>query len=92
MAAIAIGAAPGKGVSRPDGARRNGSIPCASYLTKQLATQNLHNRVWMLWASANLDGLLTPQEKDQLIEQILAKQQASGGWSLGSLGDFARKA
>ena len=30
-----------------------------------------------------MDGLLTLEEKEQLIEQILAKQQAGGGWSLG---------
>ena len=42
----------------------------------------------MLWAATSIDGLLTPQEKDQLIAQILAKQQKSGGWSLASLGDF----
>ena len=28
------------------------------------------------------------REKDQLISEILAKQQANGGWTLGSLGDF----
>ena len=42
----------------------------------------------MLWASSSLDGLLTPGQKEELVEQILAKQQASGGWTLASLGDF----
>ena len=59
-----------------------------AYLKKHYATQNLHNRVWLLWASANMDGLLTAEHKKQLFEQIFAKQLASGGWSLGSLGDF----
>jgi hypothetical protein len=52
---------------------------------------NLHHRVWMLWASSCLDGLLTPEEKRELTSQILAKQQSNGGRALRSLGDFARK-
>ena len=47
-----------------------------NYLKRSFGAQNLHNRVWMLWASARLDGLLTSKEKDQLIAQIFAKQQA----------------
>ena len=45
----------------------------------------------MLWASTKMDGLLKGEQKDQLIKQILAKQQPGGGFSLGSLGTFARK-
>ena len=88
VAAIAIGAAPG-GVlagNEADSPKRLGSL--RDYLKKYYATQNLHNRAWLLWASSGLDGLLNQEEKAQLIEQILAKQQPGGGWSLGSLGDF----
>ena len=91
IAAIAVGTAPGNVVASPGGDSKERLDSLRDYLRKNYASQNLHNRVWMLWASSSLDGLLTPREKDQLIEQILAKQQASGGWSLGSLGDFARK-
>ncbi len=91
LAAIAVGLAPGKGLDHPDEASKKGLESLRDYLKKQFASQNLHNRVWMLWASAMIGELLTRQEKDKLIEQILAKQQANGGWSLSSLGDFARK-
>jgi len=91
IAAIAVGTAPGDVVASPGGESKERLDSLRDYLRKNYASQNLHNRVWMLWASSSLDGLLTPREKDQLIEQILAKQQASGGWSLASLGDFARK-
>ena len=91
LAAIAVGSAPGNGLRPATKARKERLDSLRDYLKKHFGSQNLHNRVWMLWASASMDGLLTPQEKDQLIEQILAKQLASGGWSLGSLGDFARK-
>jgi squalene-hopene/tetraprenyl-beta-curcumene cyclase len=88
VAAIAIGAAPMNGLAGDERAARERVESLRAYLTSHFATQNLHNRVWLLWASSGLDGLLTSQQKDQLIEQILAKQQAGGGWSLGALGDF----
>jgi squalene-hopene/tetraprenyl-beta-curcumene cyclase len=91
IAAIAVGTAPGSVLASTGGESKERLDSLRDYLRKNYASQNLHNRVWMLWASSSLDGLLTPREKDQLIEQILSKQQASGGWSLASLGDFARK-
>jgi hypothetical protein len=90
IAAIAVGSVPGNVVTNSEGDSRARLEALRTYLTKQYGSQNLHNRVWMLWAATGMDRLLIPQEKDQLIKQILAKQQASGGWSLGSLGDFAR--
>lgn len=91
LAAIAVGNGPGNdiGSTKEDSKARLDSL--RDYLKKNYAAQNLHNRVWMLWASSSLDGLLTAREKDQLIEQILAKQLTGGGWSLASLGDYARK-
>jgi len=91
VAAIAVGAAPGNVLAGTDLDSRERLDSLGDYLKKHFSSQNLHNRVWLLWASAGMERLLTPREKDQLIEQILAKQLPSGGWSLGSLGDFARK-
>ncbi len=88
VAAIAIGAAPGDLSAGGEGEARERLNSVRTYLKANYASQNLHNRAWLLWASSGIDGLLSPQEKDQLIEQLLAKQQAGGGWSLGSLGDF----
>ena len=61
------------------------------YLKKNDASQNLHNRVWMLWASAKMDGLLTREQKDKLIAQILAKQQAGRRLEPGLAGRLCRK-
>jgi squalene-hopene/tetraprenyl-beta-curcumene cyclase len=88
VASIAVGAAPGNGLAGVEGDSRERLNSLRAYLKANYATQNLHNRTWLLWASSGMDGLLSPREKDQLIEQILAKQQAGGGWSLGSLGDY----
>jgi squalene-hopene/tetraprenyl-beta-curcumene cyclase len=89
LAAIAVGAAPGYSPGGTDGNSRQRLLCLRNYLRREFASQNLHNRVWMLWASSSWDGLLTPRERDQLIEQILEKQQSCGGWSLASLGEFA---
>lgn len=91
LAAMAVGSAPGNVRSNTAGDAREPLVSLGDYLKTHFASQNLHNRVWLLWASASMDGLLTPREKDQLIAQILAKQQVGGGWSLASLGEFARK-
>ncbi len=88
VAAIAVGAAPGNGLANAEKDSRERLDSLRNYLKKNLGSQNLHNRAWMLWASASIDGLLTPREKDQLIAQLLARQQAGGGWGLASLGDF----
>jgi squalene-hopene/tetraprenyl-beta-curcumene cyclase len=88
MAAIAVGAAPGNGLANTDRGSRARLDSLRDYLRKNLDAQNLHNRAWMLWAASGMDGLVTPEQKHQLIAQILAKQQESGGWSLESLGDF----
>jgi squalene-hopene/tetraprenyl-beta-curcumene cyclase len=88
LAAVAVGAVPGEVLTGADGDSPQRLRSLRDYLTKNFVAQNLHNRVWMLWASSSLDGLLTPGQKEELVEQILAKQQASGGWTLASLGDF----
>jgi squalene-hopene/tetraprenyl-beta-curcumene cyclase len=88
VAAVAVGALPGNGLHAADGESSNRLRSLRDYLNTNFSTQNLHNRVWMLWASSTLDGLLTPAQKDELIEQIFAKQQAGGGWTLASLGDY----
>jgi squalene-hopene/tetraprenyl-beta-curcumene cyclase len=91
MAAIAVGTARQSGYAMADADSRAGLGALRDYLTKHYASQNLHNRVWMLWASAKMDGLLTRAQTDELKTQIFAKQQPDGGFSLGSLGKFSRK-
>jgi squalene-hopene/tetraprenyl-beta-curcumene cyclase len=91
LAAIAVGAAGETSATGRDAGAYEGLDSLRHYLKTHFDAQNLHNRVWMLWAAQKLDGLLTKQQRDRLIEEIIAKQQTSGGWSLVSLGDFKRK-
>jgi squalene-hopene/tetraprenyl-beta-curcumene cyclase len=54
-------------------------------LNRQCAAQTTVNRVALLWASAKLPGLLEPEQRRAIINEVRNKQQADGGWSLSSL-------
>ena len=60
-----------------------------NYLRTESAKQPLHHRALRLWASAGLPGVLTQQERQQLIAELKSAQEADGGWSLVSLGPNA---
>ena len=87
----AVFAAVGTGIA-PDGygqteAAQQGLKKLKEYLRKT-PPPSLHHKVWLLWASTNLDGLLTASERKQTIKDLLALQRDDGGWSLASLGDW----
>jgi hypothetical protein len=48
-------------------------------------------KAWLLWASVKLDGLLTKEEREQTLDELLALQKPDGGWSLPSLGYWQGK-
>ena len=90
LAAVAVGTAPGyytPGVDVDTDAR---VALLKDYLKDQSPKQNLHNRAWGLWAAAKVEGILTKAEQRKVIDQLLDKQQDDGGWSLPSLGTWAR--
>jgi squalene-hopene/tetraprenyl-beta-curcumene cyclase len=51
----------------------------------------LLNKVYLLWASAKLPGLLTETERAALVTELASKQQPDGGWSLSDMGTWKRK-
>jgi squalene-hopene/tetraprenyl-beta-curcumene cyclase len=51
---------------------------------------DLHHRAWLLWASLNLDGLMTDKVRRQTIKELHALQRPDGGWNLPSLGNWRR--
>src|SRR6202034_3714521 len=55
------------------------------------ASQPLLNKVYLLWASARLPGLLNEQERTALVAVLVSKQQPDGGWSLSDMGTWKRK-
>ena len=83
LAAIAVGLAPEDYRSDPE-IRQNLEL-LREYLNREYPAQTLLNRVSLLWAAAELPGILKPEQKQSLIEEILSKQQADGGWCTASL-------
>jgi squalene-hopene/tetraprenyl-beta-curcumene cyclase len=83
LAAVAIGTAPGDYQARPE--IQTNLKALREYLTRESAAQTAINRVDLLWASTKLRGLLNREQQQTIIAEVLAKQQADGGWSLSSL-------
>lgn len=90
LAAIAVGTAPGYYTPGADAAVDSNVQLLRGYLKGNLAAQNLFNRAWALWAAAALDGVLSADERKDVVASLLARQRADGGWGLPSLGQYAR--
>jgi hypothetical protein len=90
LAAIAVGTAPGYYTPGADAGTDARVQLLQGYLKDGLPGQSLHNRAWGLWAAATVEGLLSPAERTRLVEQLLARQQGDGGWSLPALGTWVR--
>lgn len=85
-AALGVGYAPdGYAQSEP---AKDGVARLKRYLKQD--PPNLHHKVWLLWASLKLDGLMTPAERTATMQQLLAQQRDDGGWNLPSLGNWIR--
>jgi len=55
------------------------------YLNREYSQQSEMNRIALLWASAKLPGLLNSRQQQALVDEILKKQRADGGWQLAPL-------
>jgi ubiquinone/menaquinone biosynthesis C-methylase UbiE len=82
FAALGVGAAP-EGYSQTPEAQK-GLARLRGYFQKN-QPPNLHHKVWLLWASTKMNGLLTPADHQQTIVELSRLQQDDGGWSLPSL-------
>jgi squalene-hopene/tetraprenyl-beta-curcumene cyclase len=80
IAAIAVGTAPENYRDAPE-IQANLKL-LREYLDREYSSQPLVNRLTLLWASAKLPGVLTPERKKSIIDDVLSRQQADGGWSL----------
>lgn len=88
MAVIGVGVAP-EGYAQTEAARA-GLEKLRGYL-KAHPAPTLHHRAMWLWASSYVDGFLSDDERQSVIDELLAMQHADGGWGLASLGDWKRK-
>ena len=83
LAAVAAGTAPGDYRERPE--IQDNVKMLREYLNHESAAQTAINRVDLLWASAKMPGLIDGERRSAIIQEVLAKQQADGGWSLATL-------
>lgn len=88
LAAIAVGIAPEN--YRSSAEIQNNLALLREYLNRESSAQSTINRVFLLWASAKLPGIITPDRQQAIISEILSKQQADGGWSLSSISSTPR--
>ena len=86
IAALAVGSAPAEYRDRPQIRERVNAL--TEYLQREQQTQPLHNRLTLLWASSKLPGALPESMRRPLIDEILQRQQADGGWAAESLGPW----
>ena len=83
LGALAVGFAPADYRSTPE-VRENVRL-LGEYLRKEQSRQSLVNRVFLLWASTKIPGLLDEQTQKSIIGEVLSKQEADGGWSTSSI-------
>jgi squalene-hopene/tetraprenyl-beta-curcumene cyclase len=88
LAAIAVGRAPDDYQHDPK-IQENLQL-LRGFLRREYDGQPLLNKVYVLWASARLMGLLDDKERSALVTTLAAKQQPDGGWSVNDLGTWQR--
>ena len=88
LAAIAVGGAPSAYAASPEVQDRIDAL--RSYLQRGADTAQLFNRVMVLWASGQLPGVITPAQRQAILDAALGAQGEDGGWSTASLGPFKR--
>jgi len=52
---------------------------------------DLHHKASLLWAAQKIDGLMTQDEKNETIKELLSKQRDDGGWCLPALGKYEKR-
>lgn len=82
LAAIGTGAAPDGYAQTP--AAQAGLAKIRTYL-KNNPPQRLHHKAMVLWASAYVEGLMSPDERKACLNALMAAQRPDGGWAFAAL-------
>lgn len=87
LAALAVARA-------PDGYAADPAIaPQVDALRAYLRTGtggSLYSRALILWADSQLGGILASDQRNEIVSDLVACQQADGGWNLPSLSNWQR--
>jgi len=89
LAAIAVGRAPDN--YQHDRKIQENLRLLRGFLRREYDQQPLLNKVYVLWASARLPGLLNEKERSALVATLASKQQPDGGWGVNDLGTWKRR-
>ena len=87
LTALAVAVAPENYRQTP--AAQAGITKLKAYLEKNPAP-TLHHTAMLLWASSLGESFLSAEQSKAAVEKLLALQQADGGWTLPSLGNWKR--
>jgi len=88
LAAIAIGTAPGDYAATPEIQEQLALL--RQYLGKGADSESLFNRLMILWASSELEGVLEESQRRTIVAAALAVQKPDGGWSVAALAQWQR--
>lgn len=86
LAALAVGSAPAAYRDEPEIRERVHAL--TEYLQREQQSQPLHNRLALLWAASRLPAALPEPMRRPIVDEVLRKQQADGGWTIESLGPW----
>ncbi len=89
LAAVAVGIAPDQYATSAEIQDRVASL--REYLLQDYEDRSPMDRVMLLWASAELSGLLTSDQRQSIVTDITRLQNEDGGWNLTSLGSWERE-
>jgi squalene-hopene/tetraprenyl-beta-curcumene cyclase len=84
LAAVAVGIAPDEYASSTEIQDRVDLL--RAYLQQDSLNRPPFDQVMLLWASSELPDLMTQEQKQSTISDIVRLQNSDGGWSLPSLG------
>jgi squalene-hopene/tetraprenyl-beta-curcumene cyclase len=87
MVAIGVGLAPEGYAKTP--AAQAGLDKMRAYLQSH-PPQHMHQRLMLLWADHCAGGILSSQERQSTIADLIALQRADGGWAMASLAPWKR--
>ena len=88
LAAIAVGVAPNDYGSGD--LPQKGMAGIRRYLLENAPT-NAHHRAMLLWAATYHDKLISPDQKQAWVNELLSLQKQDGGWCSATLGDWQRE-
>jgi squalene-hopene/tetraprenyl-beta-curcumene cyclase len=89
LAALATGLAPAEYQARPE--IRQNVAALTAYLRDGAKTQSLHNRLFLLWASSKLHGLLSASGQQSILDDLWRNQADDGGWTLQAAGPWKQR-